>query len=1052
MTGRERASTPLWWAPWLALALGLVVTALLAYSLHRSDYIHDHARFSNDVRQTEDDLERRIETYVNLLRASRELFYFNENITKAEFSRFINGLKIRQRYPGIQGVGFTVKVGAALSKTNSALLVVPPRPVWPQGQREELHAITALEPLDSRNDRALGFDMFSNPVRSRAMKKARDTGEPVTSGRVTLVQETGQAQQPGFLIYVPVYLSGFPKTNESERRAALLGFIYSPFRANDFFTGIFSPKDDRSLEFRVYDREAGRDYLLWDSNPANTSERPRFQIEKKIQVPGSQWHISFRSRSAPSVLPFFGLVPMSIVLGACSSFLLFFLLRDQIRARAQAEFSADELRTQQKVTLGLAQVQSLTEALAAVLDVLSENQPWDAGLLWVIDEETNALRCKETWSKNPLVANFLADSRKRTFQKGQGAPGRVWETASSFYIPEVQKSEFRRKEEAAAANLISCLSFPILLKSKVYGVVEVLSSQPGPKQAPPALYFMAETIGTQMGQVAERLRVQQQLRESEQLHRTVTNATADGLVTIDESSKIITVNPAACRIFGYTQQELIGKSLSDLMPERHRERHNHGMKRFVSTRTAHIPWNALEMPGLHKSGREIPLEISFGVTEIGNKLLFTGGIRDITERKKVEESRRYTIRQSSLRAEISTAFATQQSSIRGSLQAACESIVQNLDVTLARAWTIQPGADFLEMQASAGLYTHTSGGHAKIQLGKLKIGKIGKEERPYFSDDLLNDPDVPDKDWVERERLTAFAGYPLKLENRLIGVVGLFARRTFTDEERSDLQTLMDLIAQGVERKRAEGMIKQLNEELERKVEARTHDMVEIYNQMEAFTYSVSHDLRAPVRAITSFAQAFLEEHSAGIAPEGKLYIEKIAAAGQRMDIMLQSLLEYSRITRAEFKPEPVPVSAVIHSAIQDLETEIKAKNATVEVLEPLPLVLANKQMLTQCFFNLISNSLKYVATGVQPRVLIRAELAGHRAKIWVEDNGVGISNEYHQKIFGMFERLHTGPMYPGTGIGLTIVKKAIERMDGKVGLQSAGNNGTKFWVELPLA
>src|SRR5688572_7516168 len=189
MPERIRFSTPEGSMPYIALLLGLLATLVIGYSLHITERAREQARFQNAVQQTEDAIQQRVETYVNLLLSTRGLFHLNENLTKAQFSQFIDGLQLRKRYPGIQGVGFSAKLETNASQGDKKLIHVPTTPIWPDTPRKEYHAVTALEPLDQRNERALGYDMFSEPVRRGAMKQARDSAIPAASARVTLVQE-----------------------------------------------------------------------------------------------------------------------------------------------------------------------------------------------------------------------------------------------------------------------------------------------------------------------------------------------------------------------------------------------------------------------------------------------------------------------------------------------------------------------------------------------------------------------------------------------------------------------------------------------------------------------------------------------------------------------------------------------------------------------------------------------------------------------------------------------------------------------------------------------
>ena len=258
------------------------------------------------------------------------------------------------------------------------------------------------------------------------------------------------------------------------------------------------------------------------------------------------------------------------------------------------------------------------------------------------------------------------------------------------------------------------------------------------------------------------------------------------------------------------------------------------------------------------------------------------------------------------------------------------------------------------------------------------------------------------------------------------------------------------------ERKRAEEALREsearlskANEELEKKVQERTAKLRESITELEAFSYSLSHDMRAPLRAIRSFSQIVLTEYGEKIGSAGTDLLTKAADASGRLDRLIQEVLAFSKLSHQEIKLETVEVEKLIHRTIHE-RPEFQPSDADIEIQSPLLPVRGHEASLTQCVTNLLDNGVKFVERGVRPRILVRSEARGNEVRLWFEDNGIGIDKDSQARLFGIFQQLHPSKAYPGTGIGLAIVRKAAERMNGTVGVESEPGKGSHFWLQLP--
>jgi signal transduction histidine kinase len=236
--------------------------------------------------------------------------------------------------------------------------------------------------------------------------------------------------------------------------------------------------------------------------------------------------------------------------------------------------------------------------------------------------------------------------------------------------------------------------------------------------------------------------------------------------------------------------------------------------------------------------------------------------------------------------------------------------------------------------------------------------------------------------------------------------------------------------------------------ELERTVTDRTSRLRETIAQLEAFSYSISHDMRGPLRAMQQYSQILLEDHKTDLKPQAAEYLERITRGAQRMDRLIQDVLTYSRVARVAMPIVPVDLDKLVRDILQQYPA-FQPPKAEVEVAGPLPKVMGNEASLTQCLSNLIANAVKFVRPGEKPHVKVYPGYVNGRVEICFEDNGIGIAPENQQRIFNIFERIHHDHEYEGTGIGLSIVKKTVERMGGDVGVESKVGHGSRFWIKL---
>ncbi|MBU1877395.1 MAG: GAF domain-containing protein, partial [Chloroflexi bacterium] len=355
----------------------------------------------------------------------------------------------------------------------------------------------------------------------------------------------------------------------------------------------------------------------------------------------------------------------------------------------------------------------------------------------------------------------------------------------------------------------------------------------------------------------------------------------------------------------------------------------------------------------------------------------------------------------------------------------------------------QRGPDFVAQDRD---YVRSQG----LRVGEGIVGWVVQHGQPVRLGDVRQDA----RYFALREDIRSELCVPLSVGHKVIGALDVESGRMDAYDENDErlLTALAGSAAVAIENARLYAQLREHAATLEQRVAERTAELADINTELDAFAYSVSHDLRAPLRAMQGFAKALLEDYAADLDPTGQDYAQRIVTASQRLDTLIQDLLAYSRLTRAELSLQPTSLDLVVIESLAQLTAAIREQDAQVSIDGPLPLVLAQHTTLVRVVVNLLANAIKFAAPGVQPQVRVWAEVREGMVRLWVQDNGVGIAPAHQERIFRIFERLYGMEEYPGTGVGLAIVRKGVERMGGRVGVTSAPGQGSRFWVELPGA
>jgi signal transduction histidine kinase/DNA-binding response OmpR family regulator len=518
----------------------------------------------------------------------------------------------------------------------------------------------------------------------------------------------------------------------------------------------------------------------------------------------------------------------------------------------------------------------------------------------------------------------------------------------------------------------------------------------------------------------------------------------------------------------YDEDFLLSRIQSILANQRgrHVERTQMGLEIFFAGQTYFITSDRLQILNLLLSTYETAVQKNRQLIEAQDTLQQlnahleeivaerTGALTvEIAERQRAEEAlRRYAERLRILQ-EIDRAILAAQSP-----EAIAQTAVGHIS-TLVPCWRV--GIWLFDWQTRQGLVLAVTGrdtpsipvgmhialeAHGLQDLAVLEAGQV------YVVEDIRTLTPLPATvQALQAEGLQSYVRVPLEVQGVLIGSLNLWSDQlgAFTAEQVDIAREVADQLAIGIQQARLHEQVQRHAADLEQRVAERTAELRQNNAELESFSYSVSHDLRAPLRSMQGFAQIFLEEYNDRLDAVGRDYLQRIVAAARRMDTLTDDLLTYTRLSRIAVELIPVSLEEVVDGALMQLQAEIRAKEAQVTVARPLPQVIGHYVTVVQAVANLLANGLKFVAPGVRPQVHVWAEERDDSVCLRLRDNGIGIAPEYQERIFRIFERLHGPETYPGTGIGLSLVRKGMERIGGQVGVESVPGQGSTFWLEL---
>ncbi len=533
------------------------------------------------------------------------------------------------------------------------------------------------------------------------------------------------------------------------------------------------------------------------------------------------------------------------------------------------------------------------------------------------------------------------------------------------------------------------------------------------------------TVGILFTDITARKRAEEQLRDREQQLRFITDHLPVLIVHCDAETRYKFVNARYAEQFGIDPDKVIGRKISDVVePAVYDVIRPHIEAALRGERVEFeemLPYEKLGERWMH--GAYLPEK-----TPDGRVVGFVAFVQDVTKRKNAERA----LSQSELH------FRSLMEQAPFSIQIFAP---DGRTLRVNRAWEQLWGVT-LDQVADYNV----------LRDPQLEAKGIS----PFIARAFAGEPvEIPAVQYDPNQTIPNCTRYTDPVRWVAAVAYPLF-------DERGRVREVVLVHQDITRRKQAEEALAKTQQELkdytvnlENTVADRTAKLRETVQELEAFSYSIAHDMRAPLRAMRGFAAILEEDHAAQLDSGALAYLHRISNAANRLDQLILDILDYSKIVRDELRLAPVN----LHKLVREILTsypQFDSSRVDIVVEGPLPVVLANNAAMTQVLSNVLTNAVKFVAPGVRPHVRIHAENVGHdpafpngAVRLWVEDNGIGIPRHAQSRLFEIFTRFEDPALYEGTGIGLAIVKKAVERMRGTIGVESEPGKGTRFWVQL---
>jgi len=743
---------------------------------------------------------------------------------------------------------------------------------------------------------------------------------------------------------------------------------------------------------------------------------------------------------------------------------------------------------------------TLSESIDKTLDLIVEIGDFSLAEIWITDDEKQTIGLSGYKINNEEAEKFYQVQDLQVFLKGEGLPGVTWNSGQTqFWQQTDSRKDFIRHEAAHAAGVKTAYGIPIIFNSKVTGVllIGIQNAQSKRRYYTPIL----EKIGEDLGSEIDRKQTEEQLNR-------IFSFSPDIICVAGMDGYFKQVNPSMSRLLGYSQDELLTQPISSFTHPDDRLRteseidalnRDEGAKTFQNryiTKSGKVVWLSWTTRTFFEEGKiysiardvtkqkelEILLRQANRMSQIGGweydvveqKVYWSDITRDIHEVPEQfdptleaglnfykEGFSRDTINSKISEAtETGKSFDVELELVTGKGNERWVRVIGEAEVVQGRVKKIYGSFQDIHQRKTAEIKQQELSLERERILESIGDAFFAVNEDwivTYWNnvaEDVLGttrDEIVGENLWDvfgDATELDFFRQYHIAMEERVIVTFEEYypaAEKWFDVSAYPSADGLSVFFKNITDRKKNEQQLIKLNDILKKQ----TDELAASNAELEQFAFVASHDLQEPLRMVSSFLTQLEKKYGDQLDDRAKKYIWFATDGAKRMRQIILDLLNYSRIGRKETRPEPVDLNMVMDAILRDFRKVAEEKNATVQ-WDGLPQITADKSSIYSLLSNLVSNALKYQPDDNRPQITVKAVETGDTYKISVSDNGIGIGEEYKEKIFQIFQRLHSSDEYSGTGIGLAICRKIAEAHGGSITVESVVGTGSTFTVEIP--